>query len=187
MDVQRDTFVSPFPWPGVEIVDASGLEALVEEGASPWADPEPEFDPSDYLHLLPEVEAEIVYMVRLRKRQRDIGALLGISQPTVNYHYQRAIEKIRYLVTLAAVDVEGIVAGFDFLSEKQRAILVDLFYSCHQMAVARKHGVSQSSVRWVAIRARQELEKREREEPERWFNALGLVLLLWRHLGLRVR
>lgn len=146
------------------------------------------FDPFDYLEYLSEKDAEIFWMIAgLGKSQKDVGDLVCLNQSTVSYRFGRAVEKLAYLVVLAAVDVDGIVETFDFLRPDERAVLVDLFFFVNQAAVGARHGKNQSSVKWIALKTRAALERLEPEDPERWGNALGLVYYLFRNLGIRIR
>lgn len=148
-----------------------------------------EFDPLDFLKYLPELEAEIFWMVRVRSMsQQDIGILLGLSQPAISHRYRRAVEKIAYLVVLTALNVEQMVHDLPFLTLAEKAIMTDLFFYLHQDAVGKIHGgLRQSSVKWIALKTRRKLEDLERKDPERWFNHLGLIYLLFRYLGLRLK
>ena len=147
-----------------------------------------EFDPTKYLRYLPELEAEIFWMLwRRRKTQADVAQLVGLSQPTVSYRYRRAVAKIAYLVTLTAVDVRGMVDSLEFLRQDEKDILHDLFFFTNQQATGNAHGVAQSSVKWILLKTRAKLEDLEREDPETYFNQIGLIYYLFRHLGLRVQ
>ena len=147
-----------------------------------------EFDPTEYLCYLPELEAEIFWMLWDRgKTQADVAQLVELSQPTVSYRYRRAIEKIAYLVTLTALDVRALVDSLEFLAQRERDILHDLFFFTNQQKVGNVHGVAQSSVKWILLKTRAKLEELERGDPGTFFNLLGLVYYLFRHLGLRVQ
>lgn len=146
-----------------------------------------EFDPTEYLQYLPELEAEIFWMLwRCGKTQKDVADLVDLSQPTVSYRYRRATEKISYLVTLTALDVRALVDSLEFLRQDERNILHDLFFFTNQQKVGNVHGVAQSSVKWILLKTRSKLEELERQDPEKYFNQLGLIYYLFRHLGLRV-
>lgn len=148
-----------------------------------------EFDPTEFLQYLPDLEAEVFWLVWVkRKSQADAGVLLGgLAQSTVSNRYRRCLEKMAYLAYLTSIDARGVVGRIGFLSPGEREVLVDLLYFGNQEAVGRRHGMRQSSVRWIALKARRNLEKLERADPPRYFNVLGLVYLLFRNLGLRVR
>jgi DNA-directed RNA polymerase specialized sigma subunit len=147
-----------------------------------------DFDPMEFLPYLPRLEAEIFHLIReVGMSQNQIKGLLGLSQPTISYRYRRAIEKISYLATLANVDVREELAKLEFLESRERDILADLFFWVNQDAVGRQYDVSQSSVKWIALKTRRRLEALSTEDPVRWFNLLGLVYLLFRNLGIRVR
>lgn len=140
-----------------------------------------------YLHLLPEMEQEVFYMVHDRqKNQKDVAKLLSISQPTVSYRYRRALEKLNYLITLEAVNIRKIVGQLTFLKEHEKAILIDLFYCTNQELVGRKHEVRQSTVKWIFVKTKKRLAERELKDPDSWWHVYGLLLLLGRNLNTRV-
>lgn len=139
------------------------------------------------LQYLPELEAEIFFLVFLkRKNQKDIATLLGFSQPTVSYRYRRTLAKLSYLMTLLLVDVEKLVMEMEFLRERERQILVDLFFYVNQELVGQKYGVRQSSVKWVFVKAKKRLVEMERVDPDKWFNHMGLMFFLERNLAIRI-
>jgi DNA-directed RNA polymerase specialized sigma subunit len=147
-----------------------------------------EFDPLEYLKFLPELEAEIFFMLwKCGKTQGDVAELVGLSQPTVSYRYRRATAKIAYLVTLTALDVRAMVDALEFLRQDEKDILHDLFFYANQQAVGDIYGVAQSSVKWIALKTRATLERLERENPERYFDQLGLIYYLFKNLGIRIR
>ena len=144
-------------------------------------------EPHQYLQYLPELEQEIFYLVfTCQKNQKDIAKLLGLSQPTISYRYRRVIAKLAYIMILVAVDARELVSDLQFLKDQEKGILVDLLYYTHQEMVGRKWGVRQSTVKWVFVKTRRKLGVMEREDPDKWANHLGLVLLLERFLGVRV-
>ena len=143
--------------------------------------------PQKYLKYLPELEQEIFFLVFTKqKNQKDIAKLLSLSQPTISYRYRRVIAKLAYIMILVAVDAKGLVNSLPFLKEQEKNILIDLLFYTHQEMVGRKWGVRQSTVKWVFVKTRRKLGDMEREDPEKWANHLGLILLLERFLGVRV-
>ncbi len=147
-----------------------------------------DFDPLKFLPYLPALEAEIFYLIRVAgMSQNQVKELLGLSQPTISYRYRRTLEKIAYLVVLTSVDVREELTKLTFLSFRERDILADLFYWVNQDAVGRQYHVSQSSVKWIALKTKRRLEALSKKDPVKWFNLLGLVYLLFRNLGIRVR
>lgn len=146
-----------------------------------------EIDPIKYLQYLPELEQEIFYLVFTKqKNQKDIARLLSLSQPTISYRYRRVVAKFAYIMTLVAVDAKRLVYELPFLKDHEKGILLDLLFYTHQEMVGRKWEVRQSTVKWVFVKSRKRLTEMEREEPEKWANHLGLILLLERYLNIRV-
>jgi hypothetical protein len=145
-----------------------------------------EFDPTKFLVFLPELEAEIFWLIYFKKKnQADIARLLDLSQPTISYRYRRVLVKLKYLMTLSATDVKEMVDELFFLREHEKAILYDLFYYTNQEMVGKRHGVRQSSVKWIFVKTKRRLENLERDDTK-WFNHLGIMIFLEKNLGIRV-
>lgn len=146
-----------------------------------------DFDPLQFLQYLPELEAEIFWLIyEKKKHQKDVAVLLGLSQPTVSYRFRRVLVKLSYLVRLTAVDVRALVNEIPFLKDREKDVLHDLFFYINQELVGRRYGMRQSSVKWIFLKTKRRLGQLEREEPDKWGHHFGLVLLLERNLGLRI-
>lgn len=146
-----------------------------------------EIDTTEFLKYLPDIEAEIFWLITVKKKhQKDIAKLLGLSQPTVSYRYRRVITKLRYLMTLKAIPLKKLIGELEFLSERDKDVLYDLFYLLNQEKVGEKHNVRQSSVKWVFMKTLKKLEELEKADPDRWFNHLGLLLLLDNNFQIRI-
>lgn len=146
------------------------------------------FDPSELLKLLPDEEAEIFWLLNHKsKSQKDVAVILKMTQPTVSYRYRRTLVKISYLSFIRMMNVDKVVNSMDFLSEREKLILVDLFYTVNQEFTGRKFELRQSSVKWVLVKAKRRLLEREKEDPEAYFSQLSAVLFLEKNLAVRVR
>lgn len=146
-----------------------------------------EVNVEDYLQLLPELEAEVLYLLCVkRKTQKDVAKLLETSQPTISYRYRRAIDKLSYLVVLNSASLDEIIATLPQLKDKERDILRELFYTANQELVGAKFGVRQSSVKWIFTKAKRYLQAAEQQDPPRWFRHYCLFLLLERNLRKRI-
>lgn len=146
-----------------------------------------ELDPEPFLKFLPSLEAEVFYLLyTCQKNQKDVAKLLGLSQPTVSYRYRRILDKFEYLMILAPIDLRQRVSELSFLTENEQSILYDLFYYTNQEMVGRKYGVHQSSVKWIFVKTKDKLSVLEKQDPDKWFHHLGLILLLNKNLGTRV-
>lgn len=144
-------------------------------------------DPLDYMKYLPELEAEIFWLIFCKeKNQGDIGKMLKLSQPTVSYRYRRVLKKLRYLMVLVSLEPKEILDEIPFLKDTEREILFDLLYYTNQEMVGKRHGIRQSSVKWIFVKTKRKITTMELEEPEKWFNHLGLMLLLERNLNTRI-
>jgi len=177
---QREIFFQVDPMK-LDYLDPKDVQDIFPSGS--YIDVEPQ----QYLQYLPELEQEIFFLVFTKqKNQKDIAKLLDLSQPTISYRYRRVIAKLAYIMILVAVDAKELVNALPFLKEQEKNILIDLLFYTHQEMVGRKWGVRQSTVKWVFVKTRRKLGDMEREDPEKWANHLGLILLLERFLGVRV-
>jgi len=146
-----------------------------------------QFDPIPLLKYLPELEAEIFWLLYDRgKNQKDVANLLQVSQPKVSYRYRRTIDKLAYLMVLTSLDLKPLIDQMDFLKPIEKDMLHDLFYCAHQEMVGRKYGKRQSSVKWVFVRAKEKLEALERQNPEKWSRHLALMFFLEDNLDIRI-
>lgn len=144
-------------------------------------------DVEKYLTMLPDLEAEIVYLLYLKKKtQKDVALILKTSQPTVSYRYRRAVDKLSYLMVLDSVDLDSVVMTIPQIKDKEREILRDLFYTANQELVGNRHGVRQSSVKWIFMKSKRYVEQLEVKEPEKWAKHYGLLLLLEKNLRKRI-
>lgn len=147
-----------------------------------------ELDIEPFLDYLPELEAEIFWLVfNKKKHQKDIAVLLDISQPTVSYRFRRVLTKLHYLMTLQRIPIRDLVEEFPFLQLHEKEILHDLFYYLNQEMVGKKHNVRQSTVKWIFTKSMTKLEALERQEPERWCYHFGILLLLDHNFQIRIQ
>ena len=146
-----------------------------------------EVNPITLFPFLPELEAEIFWLIYFKKKnQKDIASLLKLSQPTVSYRYRRSQTKLAYLMTLQSIDPKGLIASFFFLKDKEKEILFDLLFYTNQEMVGQKHNVRQSSVKWIFVKSKRRITEMEKKDPDQWSHHLGLMLLLEKHLNIRV-
>lgn len=144
-------------------------------------------DVEKYLPLLPELEAEVVYLLFVKKKsQKDVAKLLETSQPTVSYRYRRAVDKLSYLMLVSSVDLNGIVDAIPQIRDKEKEILKALFFTANQELVGTRFGVRQSSVKWVFMKSKRYISELELKEPGTWSNHYGLLLLLEKNLRKRI-
>lgn len=165
----------------LEQIDTKGTEGLY---SSPFM---VDLDVEQYLPLLPELEAEVVFMLYVKKKtQKDVAVLLGTSQPTVSYRYRRAVDKLSYLMVMSSVDLDSVVSTIPKISGKEQSIIRDLFYTANQELVGVKFGVRQSSVKWIFMKAKRYVEQLELKEPGKWERHYGLLVLLEKNLRKRI-
>lgn len=114
------------------------------------------------LDALPPIEADFVDLYFFRHiKQTDIAEIFGVSQPTVCYRLQRAIQRIRYLLGVPHVDLATLRRDLEsFLSDPMDVdIMIYMYqYSC-QSEAAKRLGVTQGLVRHRFIRSIDRMDK----------------------------
>jgi DNA-directed RNA polymerase specialized sigma24 family protein len=154
-------------WSGHKVVDPSELESRfsVEDGLGflDTASEELSDESSDQLDRvrdildqLPPCEADFIDLYFFRRRkQTDIPAIFGVSQPTVCYRLQRATARARYLLSLPEVlDGEIKSAMVRVLDDPLDVeVMTLMFETTCQSEVAKRLGISQGKVRHRFIRA----------------------------------
>jgi predicted DNA-binding protein (UPF0251 family) len=178
---QREIFFQVDPME-LDWMDAAEVRELMPSGFHV------DLKTDEFLHYLPELEQEIFWLVYYRqKNQKDIAKLLGLSQPTVSYRFRRTLTKLAYIMILVGVEPEGLMDRLQWIKPNDRAVILDLLYYTNQEMVGRKHGMRQSSVKWIFMKAKKRLADLEREDPERWQKYYGMFILLERNLGARIQ
>jgi predicted DNA-binding protein (UPF0251 family) len=112
------------------------------------------------LDRLPVIEADFVDLYFFRHiRQTDIAAIFGVSQPTVCYRLQRAIQRIKYLLEVPKVELEPLRADLRrfFTDPVDIEILVLMYETTCQSETAKRLGVTQGFVRHRFIRSAKRL------------------------------
>jgi len=106
-----------------------------------------------HVEKLPPMERDILRLyMELRKSQNEIARILGVSQPTVNYRYKRARERLEFMERLPRVTAEDIRLVLGRLGASVRDIEAMVLYveTNSQSEVARRMETSQGAVRhWI--------------------------------------
>ena len=105
---------------------------------------------------LPLMEQDILHLhMVLRKSQTEIAKILGASQPTVNYRYKRARERLEFMEQIPPVTSEEIKEVLTSLGARDVDIEAMVLYveTSSQSEVARRMGTSQGAVRHWILRA----------------------------------
>lgn len=108
------------------------------------------------LTRLPVIEADFIDLYFFRHiRQTDIAAIFGVSQPTVCYRLQRAIQRIKYLLEVPKVDSANLRTDLRrfFTDPMDIEILVLMYETTCQSETAKRLGVTQGFVRHRFIRS----------------------------------
>ena len=155
-------------WGGHKVVDPSELEARfsTEDGLgsldvtyNEHMDAEEEAQMErvrDALHHIPSREADFIDLYVFKKRkQTDIAAIFGVSQPTVSYRLKRAEARIRYLIELPSLEPGELERVLERVLEDPLdvKIMLLMFQTTCQSEAAKQLGVSQGLVRHRFIRA----------------------------------
>lgn len=111
---------------------------------------------------LPPIEADFIDLYFFRHiRQTDIAGIFGVSQPTVCYRLQRAIQRIKYLLEVPQVDLAVLRRDLAEVLEDPMDvdIMVFLYESTCQSEAAKRLGVSQGLVRHRFLRSVEKMKK----------------------------
>ena len=110
---------------------------------------------------LPPREAAFIHLYFfVHKTQTDIAEIFKVSQPTVCYRLQRATKRIRFVLSLPDVTVEEMGKALSgFLPDPEDVQIMLLMYetTC-QSAVARRLGVTQGKVRHRFMRSTKKMQ-----------------------------
>jgi predicted transcriptional regulator len=90
--------------------------------------------------------------MELKKSQTQVAKILGVSQPTVNYRYRRARERMNFMEMLPQVSSDEIRTVLMKLGARDKDVEAMVLYveTNSQSEVARKMGTSQGAVRhWI--------------------------------------
>lgn len=137
------------------------------------------------LDRIPPREADFVDLYYFRqKRQTDIAAIFGVSQPTVCYRLQRAAERIRFLLKLPSFDettarpiIESVLAD-----PTDVEILFRMYETTCQSEVAKTMKVSQGFVRHRFIRSISRLRNAGHVDLADLFDVVGANLNILREV-----
>lgn len=114
------------------------------------------------LHLLPAREADFVELYYFKHlKQTDIAILYRVSQPTVCYRLQRAVERIKYLIAIPHLTQNKIKEDLKpFLkSEIDIDIMALMYLTTCQSETAKLLGVTQGLIRHRFLRSIKTLKK----------------------------
>lgn len=105
---------------------------------------------------LPPKERDILYLhMTLRKSQTEVAKILKVSQPTVNYRYKRARQRLEFMEKVPRVTADEIREVLRSLGARDTDIEAMVLYveTSSQSEVARRMNTSQGAVRHWILRA----------------------------------
>lgn len=118
----------------------------------------------EIMRELPLREADFVELYFFNhKTQTDIAEIFKVSQPTVCYRLRRATSRIRFVLSLPDVstrELKNALTGF--LSDPEDVnIMMLMFETTCQSAVAKQLGVTQGKVRHRFMRSTKRMQESE--------------------------
>jgi predicted transcriptional regulator len=111
---------------------------------------------SEDIARLPPMERDILRLhLSLRKSQTEVAKILGVSQPTVNYRYARARERLEFMEKIPRVSPDEIRGVLRELGARDSDVEAMALYAetSSQSEVARRMNASQGAVRHWVLRA----------------------------------
>jgi predicted DNA-binding protein (UPF0251 family) len=116
------------------------------------------------MESLPPIEYDFLDLYFFRHlKQTDIASIFGVSQPTVCYRLQRAINRIKFLLQVPQVSNEDMRRDLSrFLSDPMDIdIMIYMYNTTCQSEAAKRLGVSQGLVRHRFIRTIDRMSRHE--------------------------
>ncbi len=110
----------------------------------------------EILERIPPIEADFVDLYFFQHiKQTDIAAIFGVSQPTVCYRLQRAIQRVKYLLEVPKLDLMVLRQDLRefFTDPLDIDIMVYMYETTCQSESAKRLGVSQGLVRHRFVRS----------------------------------
>ena len=137
---------------------------------------------SEDIDRLPPMERDILRLhMEMRKSQTEVAKILGVSQPTVNYRYKRARERLDFMEKLPPVTAIEIREVLGRLGASHQDVEAMVLYveTNSQSEVARRMETSQGAVRhWIhrALVNHLQNDMREDDVPKRVRTACGMLV-----------
>jgi len=119
------------------------------------------------IEKLPKREKDIINLYYIvGKDQRDIGQILSITQGDVSYRLKRAIKRMKFLLKLPDLseDVMRTKLGEVLPNEQYVEIMIGIYKTSSQSAVAKKIGLSQGKIRYRFLRGLEIIRKLSTEQ-----------------------
>lgn len=137
---------------------------------------------SEDIDRLPPMERDILRLhMDMRKSQTEVAKILGVSQPTVNYRYRRARERLEFMDKLPPVTADEIREVLGRLGASKQDVDAMVLYveTNSQSEVARRMETSQGAVRhWIhrALVNHLQNDMREDDVHKRVRTACGMLV-----------
>lgn len=137
---------------------------------------------SEDIDRLPPMERDILRLhMGMRKSQTEVAKILGVSQPTVNYRYKRARERLEFMEKLPPVTADEIREVLGRLGAPKQDVDAMVLYveTNSQSEVARRMETSQGAVRhWIhrALVNHLQNDMREDDVHKRVRTACGMLV-----------
>lgn len=129
------------------------------------------------MQSLPPREADFVQLYFFdHKTQTDIAEIFRVRQPTVCYRLQRATARIRFMLEelpdIEEDELREALVGF-LTDEEDIKIMLGMFATTCQSAVAHSMGITQGKVRHRFMRTRKRLE--ENPDMKKYANLFEVI------------
>jgi DNA-directed RNA polymerase specialized sigma24 family protein len=113
------------------------------------------------LDLIPDREADLIYLYYVRKkRQADIALIFNVTQAAISYRLDRGIQRIKFLLSIPRVSEEDMRDDLaQIFEEIDINILVGMWQTTCQSEVAAKLKLTQGRVRHRFFKAVETLKK----------------------------
>lgn len=132
------------------------------------------------IEKLPPREKDIVRLYYEKgKDQRDIGVILNITQGDVSYRLKRAIKRIKFMLKLPNLEEESMRLKLLGLlpNEQYVSIMIGIYKTSSQSAVAKEIGLSQGKIRYRFLRGLEIIQKNMSSDAvlQEYFEAFSMI------------
>lgn len=119
------------------------------------------------LDRIPKREADLIFLYFIqKKRQADIAEIFGVTQAAVSYRLDRGLQRIKFLLAIPTITEEEMREDLpEIFKSIDVDILVGMWQTTCQSAVAASLGLTQGRVRHRFFKAVDVLKATQPEQP----------------------
>ena len=120
------------------------------------------------LDRIPEREADLIYLYFIqKKRQADIAEIFGVTQAAISYRLDRGLQRIKFLLEIPAITEDEMREDLPLIFKPIDVnILVGMWQTTCQSAVATSLGLTQGRVRHRFFKAVEVLKSTQPEQKQ---------------------